>query len=312
MFKGGNMLPYKLKSGDTIGVVSSSEPITEDRIVDIESSIKFFEDLGFKVKLGKYLKNNELGYGTLAKNKAEDFNEMFKDKEVKAIFCACGGFNVNSVFDYLDYEEIKKNPKIMCGYSDPTSIINAIYAKTGLITFQGPNFGSLAETEEGTEEYSRKEVIKRFIDGDLKLGTDDDEYITIRKGQAEGILVGGNLSLVSHLVAGKYKLDFTDKILFIEELAFESPAGMVSNYLYYMKQNGVFDKIKGLWIGSYESEIPLEKIVLDTLGNEYKFPIIKSNNFGHIDRKTVIPIGVKAKINTEEKEKIELLENCVL
>lgn len=306
------MLPYKLKKGDTIGVVSSSEPITEDRIADIESSSKFFEDLGFKVKLGKYLKNNELGYGTLAENKAEDFNEMFKDKEVKAIFCACGGFNVNSVFDYLDYEEIKKNPKIICGYSDPTSIINAIYAKTGLVTFQGPNFGSLANTEEGIEEYSRKEVIKRFIDGDLKLGTDEDEYITIKKGQAEGVLVGGNLSLVSHLVAGKYKLDFTDKILFIEELAFESPAGMVSNYLYYMKQNGVFDKIKGLWIGSYESEISLEKIVLDTLGDEYKFPIIKSNNFGHIDKKTVIPIGVKAKINTQEKEKIKLLENCVL
>lgn len=306
------MLPYKLKKGDTIGVVSSSEPITEDRIIDIESSTKFLESLGLKVKLGKYLKNNELGYGTLAKNKAEDFNNMFKDKEVKAIFCACGGFNVNSVFDYLDYEEIRKNPKIICGYSDPTSIINTIYAKTGLVTFHGPNFGSLADTEEGTEKYTRKETIKRFIDGDLKLGTEEDEYITIKEGQAEGILVGGNLNLLSHLVAGKYKLDFTDKILFIEELAFESPAGMVSNYLYYMKQNGVFDKIKGLWIGSYESEISLEKIVLDTIGNEYKFPIIKSNNFGHIDKKTVIPIGVKARIDTKEKEKIELLENCVL
>ena len=87
---------------------------------------------------------------------------------------------------------------------------------------------------------------------------------------------------------------------------------MASNYLYYMKQNGVFDKIKGLWIGSYESEIPLEKIVLDTLGNEYDFPIIKSNNFGHIDRKTVIPIGVKANIDTNKKEKIKLLEKCVI
>ena len=103
-----------------------------------------------------------------------------------------------------------------------------------------------------------------------------------------------------------------DKILFIEELVYESPAGMASNYLYYMKQNGVFDKIKGLWIGSYESEIPLEKIVLDTLGNEYDFPIIKSNNFGHIDRKTVIPIGVKANIDTNKKEKIKLLEKCVI
>lgn len=306
------MLPYKLKKGDTIGVVSSSEPITEDRMLDIESSARFFNDLGFKVKLGKYLKNNELGYGTTAKNKAEDFNEMFKNKEVKAIFCACGGFNVNAVFDYLDYEAIKNNPKIICGYSDPTSIINIIYSKTGLVTFQGPNFGSLASTEEGVEKYTKEEVIKRFIKGDLKLGTDDDVYKTIKEGQAEGILVGGNLSLTSHLVAGKYKIDFTDKILFIEELAFESPAGMVSNYLYYMKQNGVFDKIKGLWIGSYECEIPLEKIVLDTLENDYKFPIVKSNNFGHIDRKTVIPIGTKARIDTNQKEKIKLIEACVL
>ncbi len=306
------MKPERLKKGDTIGVVSSSEPILEDRIIDIESSIKFFEGLGFKVKLGKYLKNNELGYGTTPQNKAEDFNNMFKDKEIKAIFCSCGGYNVNSVFDYLDFECIKDNPKIICGYSDPTSIINAIYAETGLVTFHGPNFGSLATTEEGIELYSRGEVIKRFIGGDLQLGTEEDKYITIKEGQAEGILVGGNLSLLSHLVAGKYKLDFSNKILFIEELAYESPAGMASNYLYYMKQNGVFDNIKGLWIGNYEGEIPLEKIVMDTLGNEYKFPIIKSNNFGHIDTKTVIPIGVKAKIDTNEKEKIKLIENCVI
>ena len=209
------MLSYKLKKGDTIGVVSSSEPITEERTIDIESSSKFFEDLGFKIKLGKHLKDNELGYGATAKNKAEDFNEMFKDKEVKAIFCACGGYNVNSVFDYLDYKAIEKNPKIICGYSDSTSIINAIYSKTGLITFHGPNFGSLASTEEGIEKYSRQEVIKRFIEGNLQLGNNEDEYKTIKEGQAQGVLVGGNLSLISHLVSGKYNIDFKYKILFL-------------------------------------------------------------------------------------------------
>lgn len=306
------MLPYRLKPGDTIGVVSTSEPVSEEKMIDIESSKKFFEDLGFKIKLGKYLKENELGYGTSAKNKAEDLNNMFKDKEVKAIFSACGGFNVNAVLDYLDYDEIRNNPKIVCGYSDPTSLINAIYSKTGLITFHGPNFGSLANTEEGLEKYSQEEVIKRLINGNLQLGTNEDVFTTIKPGQAEGILVGGNLSLVSHLVAGKYKIDFKDKILFIEELAFESPAGMVSNYLYYLKQNGVFDNIKGLWIGNYDNEISLEKIVLDTIGNEYDIPIIKSNNFGHTDRKTVIPIGVRARIDTNEERKIVLLDECVV
>lgn len=108
-------------------------------------------------------------------------------------------------------------------------------------------------------------------------------------------------------------MDFAGKILFIEELGFETMPSLVSNYLYYMKQNGVFEKIKGLWIGNYEHEsgISLEKVVLDTIGNKYDFPIIKSNNFGHTDAKTVIPIGARAKIDTNQKIKIELLGNCV-
>ena len=101
-------------------------------------------------------------------------------------------------------------------------------------------------------------------------------------------------------------------ILFLEELGFETEPAMASNFLYYMKQNCVFDKIKGIWIGNYthESGIKLEDILLDTIGNEFKGPIIKSENFGHIDRKTVIPIGTMAKIDTSKDIKIKLLENC--
>ena len=100
----------------------------------------------------------------------------------------------------------------------------------------------------------------------------------------------------------------------LEELGFETGPALVSNYLYYMKQNGVFEQIKGLWIGNYqhESNIQLEKIVLDVLEDEeINFPIIKSNNFGHIETKTVIPIGTKAKIDTNKTVKIELIESCV-
>ena len=102
--------------------------------------------------------------------------------------------------------------------------------------------------------------------------------------------------------------------MFIEELGYESPPGLVSNYLYKCKQYGVFDKIKGLCIGNYEHEsmISLEKIVMDTLEDEYNFPIIKSDNFGHGLYKTVIPIGVKARIDTNAKEKIRLLETCLI
>lgn len=305
------MLPKAIKPGDTIGVIAPSNIILEKDEEYIQKSMKLFKDLGYKVKFGKYVRANTLGYGATAKQKAEDINDMFKDDEVKAVICVKGGEDSNTTFDYIDYEVIKNNPKIICGFSDITSITNCIYSKTGLVTFNGPTFKSLTSWE---TDYSFKEMIKRFQDKNLELGTEDDEYVTIREGIAEGKLVGGNLSLTKRLVCGKYSLDFTDKILFIEELGFESDPNLINNDLYYMKQNGVFDKIKGIWVGNYEHEsgTAIEKILLDVLDGEYNFPIIKSNNFGHCDKKTVIPIGIKARIDTTKDKKIILLEDCVI
>lgn len=301
------LLPPKLKIGDTIGVVAPSSPIIGDNIDELNRAKKIVERSGFKVKYSKNIFSNTNGYSATAKEKAEDINAMFADKEVKMIWCAKGGNNSNSTFEFLDYELIKKNPKIICGYSDITSITNMITEKTGLVTFSGTNFKTIATDE---TDYSYKQALNRFVDGNLEFGPENEEYVTIQKGKAEGELIGGNLSLTRGMVAGKYSLDFTDKILFLEELGFETDPEATSNNIYYMKQNGVFDKIKGLWIGNYEHEsgISFEKIIMDVLNGEYKFPIIKSNNFGHIERKTVIPIGTKAEINTDENIKIKLVE----
>ena len=304
------ILPERLKKGDTIGVIAPSNPIIGDNIEELEQARKIVEKDGFKVKYSKNIFSNTNGYSSTAKEKADDINEMFADKEVKMIWCAKGGENSNSTFEYIDYECIKQNPKILCGYSDITSLTNMITEKTGLVTFSGTNFKTIATDE---TNYSYKEAIKRFAQGSLELGQSEEKYYTIQEGIAEGELIGGNLSLTRAMVSGKYSIDFTDKILFLEELGFETGPALASNFLYYMKQNGVFDKIKGLWIGNYEHEsgIALEKIIMDVLENEYKFPIIKSNNFGHTETKTVIPIGTKAKIDTAKDIKIELLESCV-
>ena len=304
------IIPKKLEIGDMIGVVAPSNPIINENIQEIEQAKEMIKKLGFKVKFSKNLFSNKNGYSASAKEKTEDINEMFKDKNVKMVWCAKGGENSNSTFDYLDFETIKQNPKIICGYSDITSLTNIIAEKTGLVTFSGTNFKTIATDE---TDYSLKEVLKRFLDGSLEFGKNEFGYKTIKEGSAEGKLIGGNLSLTRAMVAGKYNIDFSDKILFLEELGFETGPALVSNYLYYMKQNEVFDKIRGIWIGNYthESGITLEQILGDTLGNEFKGPIIKSENFGHIEQKTVIPIGVMAKIDTSEKEKIKLLENCV-
>lgn len=306
------MIPSKLKKGDTIGVIAPSNYIEKDDLEYINASIALMEASGFKVKFGKYVFEDTLGYGTSPEKRAADINWAFKDDEVKAIMCVKGGEDSNTTLDYIDYEMIKKHPKIICGFSDNTSILNAIHEKTGLVTYHGPTFKSLTSWETG---YAYKQFIKTFVENteSLIMGEPEDEYTTIQAGQATGELVGGNLSLFTKLVCGKYAVNVQDKILFLEELGFEAAPEMVNSNIYYLKQNGVFDRIAGLWIGNYEhpSKIGLEKIIINAIGDEYKFPIIKSDNFGHIDKKIIIPIGTKAEINTNEKIKIKLLEKCV-
>lgn len=306
------MIPTKLKKGDTIGVIAPSNYIEKDDLEYINASIALMEASGFKVKFGKYVFEDTLGYGTSPEKRAADINWAFTDGEVKAIMCVKGGEDSNTTLDYIDYEMIKKHPKIICGFSDNTSILNAIHEKTGLVTYHGPTFKSLTSWETG---YAYKQFVKTFVEDtrSLIMGEPEDEYTTIQAGQATGELVGGNLSLFTKLVCGKYAVNVQDKILFLEELGFEAAPEMVNSNIYYLKQNGVFDRIAGLWIGNYEhpSKVSIEKIIKNAIEDEYKFPIIKSDNFGHIDKKIIIPIGTKAEINTNEKIKIKLVEKCV-
>lgn len=349
------MIPEKLNKGDTIGVIAPSNYIKEDDLEYINASIALMEASGFKVKFGNYVFENTLNYGTDPRRRAKDINMMFADKEVKAILCVKGGEDSNSCLDYIDYEIIKNNPKIICGFSDNTSILDVINEKTGLVTYHGPTFKSFTSWDTGyayeqfikkltennkenvsmgeaenfsasentgnnnknisideSEQESSKDGLEEYTEEFLSrvIGEPEDAYTTLKAGKAKGQLVGGNLSLFTKLVCGKYAVNIENKILFLEELGFETGPEATNSNIYYLKQNGVFDKIAGLWIGNYEhqSKITLEEIVMNAIGDEYSFPIIKSNNFGHIDRKTIIPIGQMAEIDTEKNEKI-LLEN---
>ena len=296
------MLLNKLKKGDTIGVVNPSDRINDDDIPEIKESERLLKEKGYNVVFGKNVYKNTTGYGASAKEKAEDINNMYANKNINAIMSVKGGFNSNSVYEYLDLNVIKENNKIICGYSDSTSYINYIHSKTGNIGFIGPNFKSLNSPD--TNYYSLNEMLKRFENNYYDLATDENEFRVIKDGQAEGKLIGGNLSLITELVD---EIDFKNKILFLEEFSFESPSGMVSNYLYKLRQKGVFKRISGIWLGNYEGDISIEKILLDTIEDmNLNIPIIKTDNFGHIERKITVPLGVKAKISNG---KISLIEN---
>lgn len=307
------MLAKKLKKGDKIGIISPSSILTDlDDLIMLDNSVVMMEEKGFKVVKGKYAFSNETGYGTSAKHKAEDINKMFEDKDIKAIFAITGGENSLSTFEYLNWNVIKNNPKIFCGFSDTTSLLNKINDKTGLVTFLGPSFKSITS---GETEYRLNAVIDRFVNGKLNLAYDEDmlEFRVIRKGKAIGKTVGGNLSLTTDFISGVNKIDFKNKILLLEDLSYESCPARISHDLYKMKQEGIFDEIVGIWLGNYDNEIGIEKILLDTI-DDIKFdkPIIKSENFGHAEKKIVVPIGATVSIDTEMGAPyIELKENVL-
>lgn len=311
------MLAEKLKKGDIIGVVSPCNLVDDDDMEIIRNSMKLFKEKGYEVKFAENCFKNTTGYGATAKEKAEDINNMYANKDIKAILTLKGGYNSNTVYEYLDLELIKKNNKIICGYSDATSYINYIVEKTGNIGFIGPNFKTVTSSE---TTYCYEQLMKHICNAEQHLLSSDDEcylieidneeikYTKEKRGIiATGELIGGNLSLISELSS---QLTFENKILFLEDFAYEAKPQIVSNYLYNLKQQGVFNKINGLWLGNYEAEIFIEKILLDTIKDlDINFPIIKSNNFGHTERIMTIPLGIKARI---EDNSIKIIEDYLI
>ena len=178
------ILPRKLQRGDTIGVVSPSNPITEDLKPQFMDGISFLKSLGLRVSVGK----NALGVDDYSagtpEEKAEDLNSMFADPGINAIICSQGGANANSCLPFLDWNMIRKNPKIFLGISDITILLNAIYHKAGLVTFHGNDvmwgFG-----QEHTR-YDEQEFIDRLIEGKTGKINKNSEWKTIREGKAEG------------------------------------------------------------------------------------------------------------------------------
>ena len=185
------MLSNKLNIGDTIGIISPSSPITEELKEQFNKGLQVYKNMGFEVVLSKNVYADSLGYSATINEKVEDIHEMFSNKEVKAIICSQGGQNSNSILPYLDYELIKNNPKIIMGISDSTAILNAIYSKTGIITYHqndiiwGPG-RSISQNE-------INDLKLRLIDGKDGKIEHFTEWKCIKEGVAEGTLIGGNL-----------------------------------------------------------------------------------------------------------------------
>ena len=302
------MIANKLNYGDTIGVVGVSNSLAiNNRFDDFKRAEEFFVNKGFKLKFGKYIKEDYYGSCGTRQQKAEDFMNMFMDDDVKAIICLEGGETCNTFIDLLDYEIIKKHPKILIGYSDITVLLQSVYKNTGLVTFSGPDFVSFG-LDYAEEQYKFFE--DAFIYNNLSKFNNGVKNI-IRNGETDGKIVGTNLGCMMYLLGTRYFPDMSDNILFIESL--NSSPNECQRRFSQFKQNGVFDKVKGIVIGYNYSlqkdgnNYPQMEDILLEYTKEYNFPIIKCNDFGHKIVNSIIPIGVRCKIKSDGN--IEILED---
>ena len=296
------MKANRLNKNDIIGVCAPSGFLKDKNKVELDIAEKRLNDLGLKVKYGKNIYSHSCGYSASTTEKTSDINNLINDKNIKSISFAKGGNNANSILDYIDYEGIKNNPKIFFGFSDNTILLNAIYKKTKLVTYHFTNFKGLFESN---IEFNKNQFIDAFIKGYKGIVKHNSKWKSLRKGVATGKLIGGNLATFAKLLNTKYCPNLKNNILFIEDLAYEDSVEEVSSLLYLLKLNGVFDKISGILIGNYDTkeDMTLEDIVMEVT-KDYKFPIIKCNDFGHTDTNIVLPIGLKCTLDANNCELI--------
>src|SRR5471030_395535 len=208
--------PKPLKKGDKIGLIGTSSQTSEERI---EPSIKAMEDLGFEVILGDSCRGYHGFLSGSDELRARDINKMFADKSIKGIFVIRGGYGANRLLDMLDYDMIKKNPKVFAGYSDVTALHNVFNERCKLITFHTPMVSTefYKGVDDYTMDYFKKNIFTNEPLGILK-NPEGQEIKTLVSGNAKGKLVGGNLSLVVSSMGTPYEIDTKGKILFLEDV----------------------------------------------------------------------------------------------
>lgn len=311
--------PGRLKPGDKIGLVSPAGFISEEELND---SITNLSNLGFNPVAGKYALNRSGYLGGTDKERAEDLNSMFADKTIRGIVCTRGGYGAARMLPYLDYDIIKNNPKPLVGYSDITVLISALYAKTGLVSFHGPV--GISTYNDYSVNHFRNVLMNPapvYEMSNPPLAADEQSQIyTINTGKAEGILYGGNLSLVVSLIGTEYDTDTSGCIIYLEEVG-EEPY-RIDRMLTQMIQAGKFAKAAGVAIGVFSKCEPkpsqsgisnsftLREVLSDRL-YPLGIPVVYGLSFGHITNKFTIPTGIKARLNTEAAT-LTLLEPAVV
>ena len=314
-----NRKPQRLRPGMTVGLVTPASNVPEDQ--ELHIAMDLVRSLGFIAKPSANLFSRTQYLAGTDKQRADDLNAMFADPEVDAIFCVRGGYGSGRLLRYLDYDMIAANPKVILGYSDITAILNAIYLRTGLITFHGPiaggNFSDYTYDQYNrilVEPTSTTEIGNPPVFETRPGVVDWENRLTpIVSGSAEGHLVGGNLSLVVTLLGTPFEPNFDGAILFLEDVS--EPPYSVDRMLTHLWMTGKLERVAGIVLGKFTDDdydsntFSMEQVIRDRF-EPLGIPTLRGTMIGHIEDKTVVPIGIQARLDVDAGT-LTLLEAAV-
>lgn len=302
--------PKALRPGDTVGVITPSTPVIDpDRLAVVERTMKFF---GLRWKMGKNVGRRSSDYPSFVNERLDDLHTMFRDREVAAVFCLRGGYGSPNLLDRIDYDLIRRNPKIFLGFSDITAMHLAIHQHARLVTFHGPVVASGFSSY--TQQNFRRALFETNAIGKVTNPAESNELRpnhalrTVRPGTASGQLVGGNLSLIVATMGTPYEIDTRGKVLFIEDVGEE--AYSVDRMLTQLRLAGkleqaagiVFGECAGCGPGDYKpstaSPYTLGEVVDNILG-ALKIPVLSGLTIGHTSDQLTLPLGVMATLDAE-------------
>ncbi len=279
-----------LKPGDTIGVCA---PSAQFDIQKLDAGIIELKELGFKVKVpeGIFQKKRYLaGPDSL---RAAVLNQLFSDPQINAIICARGGFGAMRMLEYVDWDIIKKYPKPLIGFSDATALLLSIMERSDVPVVHGPNLTCLSTASKQTVD----SFYQTLIGSAGKISIEDAQVIF--PGKCSGVLKGGNMATISHLVGTQFVPDFKQSIVFFEET--KEPAYKIDRMLTQMKMSGLFKGINGVITGSFNdcaNENYITQILFETF-EEYDIPVLRGLNAGHGSTNLSLPMGLLVEMDTQ-------------
>lgn len=308
MTKRKNIRPTPLQPGDTVGLIAPGSSTTPEKL---QKAIENLEKLDLKVQ---YTHNLLAQNGYLAgtdQQRLDDLHQMFADPNIQAVWCIRGGYGCTRLLEHIDYNLIRKNPKVFIGYSDITALLQAIYQKTGLIGFHGPVASStfspytLAHLRKALIEETSPLVLKNAVENEQSTEANYPSRI-IRAGKAKGKLTGGNLSLITAMIGTPFEWKVKNRLLFLEDIG-EKPY-RIDRMLTQLRQAYDLSAAAGIVLGIFadcEAKAGAQSLSLaETFDNrlgDLGIPVMYGMSFGHIEHQFTLPVGLDAVMDTEER-----------